>query len=103
MVATSTDNFELIKDLVKGDERGRLVLGEIAKNQQFRVERNGLGEVRLIPLITIPAREGWLFKNQKAIKSLTRGLEQAKSGKVTRRGPNLSSSNSLIDELEDAK
>jgi hypothetical protein len=59
------------------DAKGRITLGKRYAGQTFVVlERDG--EVILAPVVTIPAREAWLYKNQSAMKSLQRGLDQAK-------------------------
>lgn len=99
---TQTEEFEVMKDFVKADERGRLVLGETIKNQQFRVLRNEEGEMRLIPVVTIPAREVWLYRNSEAMASVMRGLDQARAGKVTKKGPDLDAANALAADLEDS-
>ena len=36
----------------------------------------------LIPLVEIPEREAWIYKNKTALASLERGLEDAAKGKV---------------------
>jgi hypothetical protein len=36
----------------------------------------------LIPMIEIPEREAWIYKNKNALASLERGLEDAAKGKV---------------------
>ncbi len=36
----------------------------------------------LVPLIEIPEREAWIYKNKKALASLERGLQDAADGKV---------------------
>jgi hypothetical protein len=39
-------------------------------------------KIILIPLVEIPEREAWIYKNKKALASLERGLEDAAKGKV---------------------
>lgn len=40
------------------------------------------GKLILIPLVEIPEREAWIYKNKKALASLERGLKDAAQGKV---------------------
>lgn len=49
----------------------------------------------------IPAKEAWLYKNKKALKSVMEGLEQARKGQLVD-GPKLSEKDRLIDLLEEA-
>jgi hypothetical protein len=39
-------------------------------------------KIILIPLVEIPEREAWIYKNKKALASLEKGLEDAAKGKV---------------------
>jgi hypothetical protein len=83
MSYTDQHHFTVLRDEVRTDERGRLSLGERLKNQQFRVlfdeER---GEVLLVPMVSIPARELWVFQNSVVKDSITRGLADAANGRV---------------------
>jgi hypothetical protein len=74
--------FQLLKDSVKGDERGRIGLGEIVKDRQFRVLKNDQGELLLIPVVTIPEREAWVFNNPKVKKLIDEGLRQSAAGET---------------------
>lgn len=38
----------------------------------------------LVPLVEIPEREAWIYKNKKALASLERGLQDAAEGKVSK-------------------
>ncbi len=40
------------------------------------------GEIKLTPTVSIPHNELWLYKNPEALKSVLRGMEEAKAGKV---------------------
>ena len=39
-------------------------------------------EIKLIPTVSIPHNELWLYKNPEALKSVLKGIEEAKAGKV---------------------
>lgn len=66
------------------DSRNRISLTKIlgdceAKTFDMYWEKDKL---ILIPLVEIPEREAWIYKNKKALASLERGLEDAAKGKV---------------------
>jgi hypothetical protein len=73
--------FVPFKDLIiKGDKRGRLTVGEPVAEKQYRVLQNGDGQILLDPVVVMPEREAWLFRNPEALLSVVRGLGQSASG-----------------------
>ena len=54
----------------------RLTLGSVAKKKNYRVMINELGQVLSDPIINIPEKEIWLWKNQSALESLKRGVNE---------------------------
>lgn len=78
----ANSNFQEIKHSSRADDRGRLTLGAIAKKKNYRVMINQLGQILLDPIVNIPEREIWLWKNQSALNSLKRGLEEAEAGEI---------------------
>ncbi len=65
------------------DERGRITLGKIAEGvSSYKLSRHKDGSLTLTPMAEIPARELWLWKNEGALASVLRGLEQAKRGEI---------------------
>jgi hypothetical protein len=75
-------NFQEIKHSSRADERGRLTVGAVAKKKNYRVMINESGQILLDPIVNIPEREVWLWKNQSALSSLKQGLEAAKAGET---------------------
>lgn len=73
---------------IQMDDKYRICLGRfLSKEEQeqlssFRVSRQEDGKIVLDPLVEIPAREHWIYKNPKALASLMRGIEDAKNGRV---------------------
>lgn len=77
---------KLYKESAKTDSKGRIVLGERFKEKQFSVYIRTDGVIQLIPTVTIPEKELWLFKNKKAMNMLKNGLEDAKNGDLVELG-----------------
>ncbi|MBH8574785.1 hypothetical protein I8752_17505 [Nostocaceae cyanobacterium CENA369] len=75
-------NFRLVRDAVKTDDRGRLTVGAVAKTKSYRVFINEAGQILLDPVVNIPERELWIWQNSQASSSLERGIQQASSGEV---------------------
>ena len=68
---------------VKPDEKGRVALGKLAQDvDSFEIEEDKDGRIILIPYVSIPKREVWLYKNHEALESVKRGLVQAKKGEL---------------------
>lgn len=73
--------FKVIKTDVRADSRGRVTIGpNVVGDTQYRALINELGQIILDPVITVPAREAWLWQNSDALASVVRGVEQAKRG-----------------------
>jgi hypothetical protein len=62
------------------DERGRVTLTKLfqrGSGVSFAAYVNDAGQIMLDPVVEVPAREQWLYKNPKAMKALKAGLESA--------------------------
>ncbi len=57
-------------------------LGEDVASLSFEVSLSRDLEIVLTPLVRVPAREAWLWRNPEARESVLRGLEQAKRGEL---------------------
>ncbi|WP_392480541.1 hypothetical protein [Nostoc sp. C110] len=75
-------DFQIVKDSVKTDGKGRLTLGTVAKAKSYRVLINELGQILLDPIVNIPQRELWIWQNSVARNSLEVGIKQASSGEL---------------------
>ena len=72
---------------VHPDAKGRITLGALAKGvDSFAIKKGKNGQIILEPMVSIPAREIWLFQNKKALKMVMDGIEAAGQGRVKRRG-----------------
>ncbi|MCF6776713.1 hypothetical protein L3V83_09040 [Thiotrichales bacterium 19X7-9] len=72
---------------VRPDAKGRITLGnELTKGiSGYKVIKSD-HKIILEPLVEIPAREKWLFDNEKSLKSVKRGLKDASHGKLVKKG-----------------
>lgn len=83
------------------DSKGRVTLGVHFANRAVIVEHQSEDEVIVRLARVIPEREAWLYKNPKALKSVRRGLEQAREGNITKNPPDLKAAAKLAKLLED--
>src|SRR5437879_11528082 len=75
--------FEEIKESIKADEKGRVVLGRDFSGKHFSISVSANGEILLTPVVVIPQRDIWLYKNPQALAMFHQGLAEAAAGKVT--------------------
>ena len=52
----------------------------------FRAYKEDDGRIVLEPMVEVPAKEHWIYKNPAALASLMRGIEDAKAGRIKNRG-----------------
>lgn len=72
--------FQPRKGYVHPDSRGRLTLGSVARDADYRVLVNEKGQILLDPVVPIPASEAWLWENPALRASMERALSQAEAG-----------------------
>ena len=84
-------NFKEVAE-AKADSKNRIGLGRYVsrKARLYRVYQNEAGQIILDPLITVSAHEAWLFTNKKARISIVNGLEDARQGRLVKRGEDFS-------------
>lgn len=78
--------FQVVKDLVQPDGRGRISLGMPASGKSYRVLINDEGQILLDPVVPVPERELWLWNNPDAISSVRKGMQQVAQGEVHDQG-----------------
>jgi len=84
------------------DSKGRVALGPAAANRLVSVTQMSESEYVIKLVRAIPEDEAWLYENPKALASVRKGLQQARAGKVAKKGkiPNLSADKKLTEQLE---
>lgn len=80
------DEFQVVKDLVQSDSRGRLSLGALGQGKSYRVMTNSSGQILLDPVVTIPERELWLWQSTEALNAVRQGMEEVAAGEVVDAG-----------------
>ena len=82
------EEYTKIADNVKPDAKKRVVLPSalVQEGVMFHIYHNGRGQILLVPQVTIPASELWLFENREALASVDRGMLESLSGKTIKRG-----------------
>lgn len=78
----------MLPKIVRPDSKGRITLGlrQTKGVSGYRVSETKDHRIILEPQVEIPAQEKWLFENKSALQSVRRGLKDAASGKVTKKG-----------------
>ncbi|MFH1878653.1 MAG: hypothetical protein ABH883_07605 [Candidatus Omnitrophota bacterium] len=89
---TITGTFHLVGKSTL-DSKKRVTLGNKVlilkplsemKIDSFKIFVNDEGNILLVPLANIPSRELWVHQNPEIMRSLQKGLKEAKEGKVTK-------------------
>lgn len=75
MPSTAPEVFEATVD-----SRRRITLGPAAVHERYRVTVQDNGNIELMPLASIPARELDLWNDPELLASVKRGLDQAAAG-----------------------
>lgn len=82
IILKSSDEFEEMAT-IGIDGRNRVTLGKIVHGaHRLKVYRNSQGDILLRPVVEVPAAELWLYKNEKALEGVKRGLDDAAAGLV---------------------
>lgn len=75
-----------VAELVKIDTRNRVHLPKVLvrKGIRYNIYSSSDGQIILVPQVTVPASESWLFKNPDILALAQRGLSDAAEGRVSR-------------------
>jgi hypothetical protein len=76
-------------DIKPLDTKKRINLGEKilktmgSKNiNEFQVYLGAEGDILLKPMVSIPAKEAWIYKTPEALSKIKKGLKEARDGKT---------------------
>ena len=80
------ENWKFAGEVGAPDSKNRVVLTPALSDNEhvdgFNIFLNDSGEIKLEPVVKIPAKEVWLYKNPEALASVDRGIKDALAGKV---------------------
>lgn len=82
MPETHEATFDEVKDFIKADAKGRIVLGRSFSGRGFRVSKSAEGNILLTPVSLVPERDMWLYRNPQALAAFQQGLAEAAAGNV---------------------
>jgi hypothetical protein len=82
------------------DNKGRLLLGKEYAGRLVIVDDAEPDRLIIQTATPIPDRELWLYRNQEALASVQRGLEQAKERKLGP-GPDMKAAAALAAEIDE--
>lgn len=68
--------------LNSSDSKGRVALGTANASKLWQVEEQPNGSILLTPMVAVPEREVWLYKNPEAQAMVQKGLEQSRAGET---------------------
>ena len=89
----SKENFRRIGEATL-DERKRISLtkaidslkktlgDQLDPDVRFGIYVNDVGQVLLSPEVSVPMHELWLYRNPKALRSVLKGLQESREGKL---------------------
>lgn len=79
------EKWEKVGEVSGPDSKNRIILTPALKQKEidgFSVFINPVGEIKLVPVIKVPAYEAWLYNNPKALEDVQIGMEEALAGKA---------------------
>jgi hypothetical protein len=71
------------------DSKGRLVLGKRFAGRTVIIDDSDPARIVVTLAVVIPEREAWLYRNPQALRSVRKGLTEAKNGQFVPDPPDL--------------
>ena len=82
------------------DSKGRLGLGKAFADKLVIVKQLAEGVVQITRAQAVPEAEAWLYKDRAAFEMVMRGIEDAKSGRLSA-GPDLAAGDAPAESVGD--
>lgn len=79
------------------DSKGRVALGARFARQTVIIDDSNSDRIIITPAVVIPAAEAWILGNPAALDLLSRGLKDAREGRLVD-GPDLEGDGLVADE-----
>ena len=79
------EKWEKVGEVNGPDSKNRIILTAALKQKDidgFTVFTNPIGEIKLVPVVKVPAYEAWIYNNPKALEDVQIGMEEALAGKA---------------------
>jgi hypothetical protein len=83
------------------DTKGRRALGRHFAGQLVLIDDSDPERIIIQKAQAIPAREAWLYQNQKALNLVRQGLADVREGRFSKTPPDLDADAELTAELQD--
>lgn len=73
--------------IIQPDSKGRISIGKTPSGVVgYQRINEADGRIVLVPMAAIPISEAWLYQDKAALASVSRGVEQSKTGKLSKWG-----------------
>ena len=77
----------MARKMLRPDAKGRVLLGKLAFGVSgFMVTVTPDNKIILEPYTEIPLQEKWLFENEQVKQQVRQGLDDAKAGRIVKKG-----------------
>lgn len=82
------------------DSKGRLTLGIQYAGQTVAIDDSDPNCITIEPVVTIPAREAWLYDNDIALNRVREGLKDARQGSFSSSPPDVEADVAWLDDID---
>lgn len=71
-----------VKKRIHLGEKIHTIISRKTKLDGFKIFIGDEGDILLRPVVTIPSREAWIYKDPEVLRQIRQGLSEAKQGKI---------------------
>ena len=83
------------------DSKGRVTLGSRFAGQTVVIDDSDPDRILITPMVMIPAKEAWLYKNEVALGRVREGLADAGRGAFSSSPPDVDADLDWLGDVED--